>query len=105
VCATNLSKLGILKERRRCKNLAKVYYIYVFTNNMSFRGGDIMKKLWIILICALLIPAAVNTAESKIELTYWTHEDPNRTEIENRYIKEFEASNRESGTGYVQFAD
>ena len=95
MCATNLSKLGILKERRRCKNLAKVYYIYVFTNNMSFRGGDIMKKLWIILICALLIPAAVNTAESKIELTYWTHEDPNRTEIENKYIKEFEASNPE----------
>jgi multiple sugar transport system substrate-binding protein len=60
---------------------------------MSFRGGDVMKKFWIILICALFLPVAVNAAESKIELTYWTHEDPNRTEIENRYIKEFEASN------------
>jgi multiple sugar transport system substrate-binding protein len=52
-----------------------------------------MKKFWIILICALFLPVAVNAAESKIELIYWTHEDPNRTEIENRYIKEFEASN------------
>ena len=27
-----------------------------------------------------------------IELVFWTHEDPNRTEIEDRYIGEFEAS-------------
>lgn len=32
-------------------------------------------------------------AQAKIELTYWTHEDPNRTEIENRYISEFEKAN------------
>ena len=28
-----------------------------------------------------------------ITLTFWTHEDPNRTRIEERYIKEFEAAN------------
>ena len=52
-----------------------------------------MKKFWLVVICALFLPVAVNAAESKIELTYWTHEDPNRTEIEDRYIKEFEAAN------------
>lgn len=30
----------IKKERRRYKNLAKVYGIYLFTNNMSF--GEVM---------------------------------------------------------------
>lgn len=30
--------------------------------------------------------------EGPITLTFWTHEDPNRTEIENRYIEEFEAT-------------
>jgi multiple sugar transport system substrate-binding protein len=28
-----------------------------------------------------------------VELVFWTHEDPNRTEIEDRYIAEFEAAN------------
>jgi len=28
-----------------------------------------------------------------MEITFWTHEDPNRTEIENRYIVEFEKAN------------
>lgn len=31
--------------------------------------------------------------EGPITLTFWTHEDPNRTEIEERYIVEFEAAN------------
>ncbi len=56
-------------------------------------GGDIMKGLCIILVFALFLTVAVNSAQSEIELTYWTHEDPNRTEIENRYIKEFESAN------------
>ncbi len=56
-------------------------------------GGDIMKGLCIILVFALFLTVAVNSALSEIELTYWTHEDPNRTEIENRYIKEFESAN------------
>jgi multiple sugar transport system substrate-binding protein len=34
----------------------------------------------------------VNSAAA-MEITFWTHEDPNRTEIENRYIEEFEQAN------------
>ena len=52
-----------------------------------------MKRLCIFLACAFFLTMAVNAAESKTEITYWTHEDPNRTEIENRYIKEFESAN------------
>ena len=52
-----------------------------------------MKKLCILLACAFLLTVAVNTAVSKTEILYWTHEDPNRTEIENRYIQEFEKAN------------
>jgi len=58
-------------------------------------GGDTMKRLCIFLVCAFLLTVAVNAAESKTEITYWTHEDPNRTEIENRYIQEFEKANPE----------
>jgi multiple sugar transport system substrate-binding protein len=58
-------------------------------------GGDIMKRLSIFLACAFFLTVAVNAAESKTEITYWTHEDPNRTEIENRYIQEFEKANPE----------
>jgi multiple sugar transport system substrate-binding protein len=58
-------------------------------------GGDIMKRLCIFLACAFILAVAVNAAESKTEITYWTHEDPNRTEIENRYIQEFEKANPE----------
>ena len=58
-------------------------------------GGDIMKRLFIFLACAFFLTVAVNAAESKTEITYWTHEDPNRTEIENRYIQEFEKANPE----------
>jgi multiple sugar transport system substrate-binding protein len=52
-----------------------------------------MKKLCIILIAVLFLPVAADTAKAKIEITYWTHEDPNRTEIETRYIQEFEKAN------------
>lgn len=52
-----------------------------------------MKKLSVVLIFMLLIPVTVSVAHAKIEIIYWTHEDPNRTEIENRYIKEFEKAN------------
>jgi multiple sugar transport system substrate-binding protein len=54
-----------------------------------------MKRLTLIIIVALLLPMAAITAQAKMELTYWTHEDPNRTEIENRYISEFEKANPE----------
>ncbi|MGB2782907.1 MAG: extracellular solute-binding protein, partial [Atribacterota bacterium] len=44
-----------------------------------------------------------------MEITFWTHEDPNRTEIEDRYIAEFEQANPgvtikrvTSGSGQIQ---
>jgi len=52
-----------------------------------------MKKLCIFSILVLLFAVTVSAALAEVELTYWTHEDPNRTEIENRYIKEFETAN------------
>jgi len=52
-----------------------------------------MKRLTLILIVMLLLPMAAISAQAKMELTYWTHEDPNRTEIEKRYISEFEKAN------------
>ena len=51
-----------------------------------------MKKLSIFLVLSLSL-AAVCMAQAKMEITYWTHEDPNRTEIENRYIEAFEKAN------------
>lgn len=58
-----------------------------------------MKKVTILLLVLLLslLPMFAQSAgeveEGPITLTFWTHEDPNRTEIENRYIEEFEAAN------------
>jgi len=50
----------------------------------------------------------VNTVNA-MEITFWTHEDPNRTEIEDRYIAEFEQANPgitikrvTSGSGQIQ---
>jgi len=51
-----------------------------------------MKKLFTIFLFVLFISMTVNAA-TNIEITFWTHEDPNRTEIENRYIEEFEQAN------------
>jgi len=51
-----------------------------------------MKKMILLLVSLLLLYMPVY-AQQNIEITYWTHEDPNRTEIENRYIEEFEAAN------------
>ncbi len=51
-----------------------------------------MKKLFTIFLFVLLLSMTVNAA-ADIEITFWTHEDPNRTEIENRYIEEFEQAN------------
>ncbi len=51
-----------------------------------------MKKLVTIFIFVLLLSMTVSAA-TNIEITFWTHEDPNRTEIENRYITEFEQAN------------
>jgi multiple sugar transport system substrate-binding protein len=52
-----------------------------------------------LLVLSLLIPAAVFAAgktqqeTGPITLSIWTHEDPNRTRIEERYIQEFQAAN------------
>lgn len=51
-----------------------------------------MKKLFTIVLFVLLLSMTVNAA-ANMEITFWTHEDPNRTEIENRYIEEFEQAN------------
>jgi len=51
-----------------------------------------MKKLFTIFIFVLLLSMTVNSATA-MEITFWTHEDPNRTEIEDRYIAEFEQAN------------
>ncbi len=56
-------------------------------------GGVMMKKLCIVSILVVLMAVTVSAALAEVELTIWTHEDPNRTEIENMYIKEFEKAN------------
>jgi multiple sugar transport system substrate-binding protein len=59
-----------------------------------------MKKIIIfLLILSFIVPAALFAAggtqepSGPITLTVWTHEDPNRTRIEERYIQEFQAAN------------
>jgi len=51
-----------------------------------------MKKLLTLFLFVLFLIMTVNTVNA-LEITFWTHEDPNRTEIENRYIVEFEKAN------------
>ena len=67
-----------------------------------------MKKLFTIFIFVLLLSMTINSATA-MEITFWTHEDPNRTEIEDRYIAEFEQANPgvtvkrvTSGSGQIQ---
>jgi multiple sugar transport system substrate-binding protein len=60
-----------------------------------------MKRLLLpLLICTLVSVSLFANGgqeqaaeEGPIELVFWTHEDPNRTVIEERYIQEFEAAN------------
>ena len=51
-----------------------------------------MKRCVILLVSLLLLGVTVGglAVASTVELVFWTHEDPNRTEIETRYIEEFE---------------
>lgn len=51
-----------------------------------------MKKIFLFFFLMFFLIMIANSA-SAIEITFWTHEDPNRTEIENRYIEEFEKEN------------
>jgi len=67
-----------------------------------------MKKLFVVFLFVIFVSITVNAA-TDIEITFWTHEDPNRTEIENRYIAEFEQANPgvtikrvTSGSGQIQ---
>ncbi len=57
-----------------------------------------MKRLLFLVLCIAVsgaLWATGTTAEDDGPMTikFWTHEDPNRTEIEERYIREFEAAN------------
>lgn len=47
----------------------------------------------LMLLFAPLFAQGVKEEQGPIVLKFWTHEDPNRTRIENRYIREFEAAN------------
>ena len=62
-----------------------------------------MKKLSPIFITVILLFSTAIAAQAEIELTYWTHEDPNRTEIENRYISEFEKANPNRGFSRLNY--
>jgi multiple sugar transport system substrate-binding protein len=55
----------------------------------------IRKRTALILLLAMLLSSACEkrVAESHVTLTYWTHEDPNRTPFEQRLIAQFEAEN------------
>ncbi|HNR79715.1 MAG TPA: ABC transporter substrate-binding protein, partial [Mesotoga infera] len=46
------------------------------------------RSLFVMFLC-LIIPISLLVGKT-IELQFWTHEDPNRTLIENRYIEEFQ---------------
>jgi len=60
-----------------------------------------MKPLSVLLVCVLLMSGATlvfagagqEGAAGPVELVYWTHEDPNRTPLEEKWIAEFELEN------------
>src|SRR6056297_2926410 len=58
-----------------------------------------MRKTVVVLVLVLCMVGTLfaggqkEAEEGPITLEFWTHEDPNRTEIEDRYIEEFEAAN------------
>ena len=47
----------------------------------------------LVLLTSLVFAQGAKEEEGPIVLQYWTHEDPNRTRIEERYIQEFQAAN------------
>ena len=53
------------------------------------KGGRLMRRLAIVFLVFFLLISALITAKT-IELVFWTHEDPNRTPLEEGYIREFE---------------
>lgn len=55
------------------------------------------------LVVPLFAEAQKEQAAGPIELTIWTHEDPNRTRIEKQYIDEFMAANPNVKVNYVTY--
>ena len=60
-----------------------------------------MKKSGALLLLVTGIAQAIfagggQQAGGPVTLTFWTHEDPNRTRLEERYIAEFQAANPKS---------
>ena len=49
-----------------------------------------MKKRSIIFLLLITLLCVSVLSAKTIELKFWTHEDPNRKEIEMRYIQEFQ---------------
>ncbi|WP_181015552.1 ABC transporter substrate-binding protein [Alkalispirochaeta sphaeroplastigenens] len=58
-----------------------------------------MKRIVALALMTALVASALfaggqkEDADGPVSLTYWTHEDPNRTPLEERLIREFEAAN------------
>jgi multiple sugar transport system substrate-binding protein len=50
-----------------------------------------MRRRWLAFIGVAVLVGAVVVPALGVELLFWTHEDPNRTPLEERYIDEFEA--------------
>ncbi len=66
--------------------------------NMESKRRVVMKRFLLILVClslaGLLFGAGAPEAKTgPMTIRIWTHEDPNRTRIEERYIQEFMQSN------------
>ncbi|MDD4903216.1 MAG: extracellular solute-binding protein [Candidatus Bipolaricaulis sp.] len=49
-----------------------------------------MRRRWLAFIGVAVLVGAVVVPALGVELVFWTHEDPNRTAIENQYIEEFQ---------------
>ncbi len=52
----------------------------------------LMAMLILIVVSPVFAGGAQEKEEGPITLTFWTHEDPNRTKIEEKYIADFEAT-------------
>jgi multiple sugar transport system substrate-binding protein len=52
-------------------------------------------SLMVLCMLAVFVSGSKDAKGEPIVITFWTHEDPNRTTIETRYIEEFEVANPE----------
>lgn len=67
-----------------------LHLVSTFLFSISHKGVNTVKKLLVVLLVMLSVTSLMFAAK-QIELVYWTHTDTARTELENRYIEEFEA--------------